>query len=527
MKNKRTEILVITILIIIQSIIYIIIGQQKEYLHIDEAYSFGLTHYDKIEIQDNTDFYNNWHSNKYYENYLSVSKEEIGNYKQVYENQKNDVHPPLYYLLLRFAMEITPEHFSKWTGITLNIVIYAFITIFMYLILKELLKDEESSKEKSAILAFMSSIILASLSNAIYIRMYALSTLNILITVFLHIKLLQSEKVNTKLLICIGISVLAGVLTHYYYLFYLFILYLIFAIKYIKEKKTKILMYYTLTMVISGVLSLIIFPYSIQHMFFGYRGQGVISNLKNIYEILPSILSQIYIINYYVFNNLLVIVVAGIIGILVYNKIRKKENFKISKEKREILKIIYLPTIFFLVITAIASPWKVLRYVVPVCGLVFILGIYYLYKLLKTIFKEKTTNIIICAFFCMLLISPFIFDLEPELLYSDNKKIVQELGGELNLPTIYLYNLQNGGFLSDILAFTRINESYILKDDTNIEENISQILENKDISKGIIVFINYEQDKDDIVNRLKETLNFTECKHLKRLISSDVYYIGF
>ena len=190
MKNKRIEILVIAILIIIQSILYIIVGQQKQYLHIDEAYSFGLTHYDKIEIQDNDDFFDNWHENKYFENYLSVSKNKIGDYKPVYENQKNDVHPPLYYLLLRFAMELSPEHFSKWTGIALNIVIYAFITIFMYLILKKLFKDEKYSNEKSAILAFMSSIILASLSNAIYIRMYALSTLNILITVFLHIKLL-------------------------------------------------------------------------------------------------------------------------------------------------------------------------------------------------------------------------------------------------------------------------------------------------------------------------------------------------
>lgn len=527
MKNKRIEILVIAILIIIQSIMYIIVGQQKQYLHIDEAYSFGLTHYDKIEIQDNEDFFNNWHNNKYYEDYLSVSKSEIGNYKPVYENQKNDVHPPLYYLLLRFAMELTPEHFSKWTGISLNIVIYVFITIFIYLILKKLFKDEKYSNEKSAILAFMSSIILASLSNAIYIRMYALSTLNILITVFLHIKLLESEKINPKLLICIGISVLAGVLTHYYYLFYLFILYLVFAIKYIKEKKLKTLMYYTLTIAISGLLSLIIFPYSIQHMFLGYRGQGVISNLKNINEILPSIFSQIYIINYYVFNNLLTIVVVGIIWILIYNKIRKRDNYRESKRKIEILKIIYLPTIFFLLITAIASPWKVLRYVVPVCGLTFILGIYYLYKLLQTIFNEKTINIMMGAFFCMILISPFIFDLEPELLYSDNNEIVQKLGEELNLPTIYLYNSQNGGFLGDILLFTKINESYIAKDIENIEKDVQQILENKDISNGILVFINYEQDKENIINKVKETLDFTECQHLKRLTSCDVYYIGF
>ena len=59
---------------------------------------------------------------------------------------------------------------------------------------------------------------MASLTNVIYIRMYALSTLNILITTFLHMKLLDSEKINPKLLVAIGVSALIGSLTHYYYL---------------------------------------------------------------------------------------------------------------------------------------------------------------------------------------------------------------------------------------------------------------------------------------------------------------------
>ena len=49
----------IAIFLIIQTIIYIIVGTQKEYIHIDEAYSYGLSNYDKIEIEDNEDFFNN------------------------------------------------------------------------------------------------------------------------------------------------------------------------------------------------------------------------------------------------------------------------------------------------------------------------------------------------------------------------------------------------------------------------------------------------------------------------------------
>ena len=57
MINKK-EILIIVILILIQSIIYVFVGANKSYLHIDEAYSYGLTNYDKVEIEENADFYN-------------------------------------------------------------------------------------------------------------------------------------------------------------------------------------------------------------------------------------------------------------------------------------------------------------------------------------------------------------------------------------------------------------------------------------------------------------------------------------
>ena len=104
MKNKKIEIIVLATILILQTLIYIFIGAKKSYIHMDEAYSMGLASYNKVEIQDNTDFYNTWHSKEYYEDYMSVQENEKGKFSQVYENQKNDVHPPLYYLILRIAM---------------------------------------------------------------------------------------------------------------------------------------------------------------------------------------------------------------------------------------------------------------------------------------------------------------------------------------------------------------------------------------------------------------------------------------
>ncbi len=597
MNNKKKEVLVITVLLIIQTIMYVIAGVNKQYIHIDEAYSFGLASYDKPEIENNEDFYNTWHTKEYYEDYLTVNKDEISNYKQVYENQKNDVHPPLYYLILRFAMGFSVDHFSKWTGIIVNIIIYYFVTIFMYLILKQLFKGENREKEKALILSFLSSITIASVSNVIYIRMYSLLTLEILITIFLHIKLLQTKKTNIKLLLAIGLCVLAGILTHYYYLFYIGILYLIFFIKYIKESnikdsnikdsnikeinikdsriknyvnnsntdktlymsKIKMLASYTLTILTSGILSLIIFPYSIQHMFFGYRGQGVISNLENIYKSILNIFEQLHNLNYYGFNNLLFVIVIIIIGILIYkknicnknlqfdtkkfnnncnnnqqsdakescynyNKKESKNIINISKENKEILKLIYIPSIFFFIITSIASPWNVLRYIVPVCGLIFVFLMYLLYKLINSVTTEKISNILCTILICLILVSPIVLKMRPELLYYDEKETIQKVENELNVPTIYLYNKQTSNFLDNIMIFSMLKDSYIVKDIEYTKENIQNILNNINISKGIIIFIN-EPQKEEILNIVKQSKNFENCEYINKLNATEIYYI--
>ena len=578
---KIKEKTIIVIILIIQTIIFVIAGINKSYIHMDEAYSLGLTNYNKVEIQQNEDFYNTWHNKEYYEDYLSVNDNEKNNFLPVYENQKNDVHPPLYYLFLRIAMQFNIGSFSKWPGIILNIIIYLFITIFMYLILRKLFAKSENSQIKSAFLALISSLTLASINNAIYIRMYALSSLNILITTYLHLKLAEKKGNNYKLLVAIGISALVGSLTHYYYLFYLAMLFIMFVIKYLKEKEYKELAKYIITMIIAGILSLIIFPYSIKHMFFGYRGQGAINSLLNISEFFIKICQYILIINVYAFNNILFILVVFILGIIIYKKIKKIKLI----EKNKYIKYILYPTIFYFLLVAMSAPWIELRYMMPICSIIFILIMYLLIMLLKNIVKEKTLNIIVILIALLMFIMPFIsnqiidisvgkkfkyeqenaysskqeiveklksesnipinifskftdasiddtllfiknFRIEPEVLYSNKHKITEMIEKEYkNLPTLYLFNSNNNRFLDDILLFAKINKSYIAKDIECNSQNIKQLMKDKDTSHGILVFINDGQEKDEKIEIIKETFGFEQTTYLQRLNACDLYYI--
>lgn len=522
--SKKKEVFLITLILIIQTIIFVIVGTNKSYIHMDEAYSLGLASYDKVEIQDNEDFYNTWHNKEYYEDYLTVNDDETGKFSQVYENQKNDVHPPLYYLILRIAMGFNKNKYSKWPGIMVNIIIFMFITVFMYLILQKILKNKEKSKEKAMILAFISSITMTSLTNVIYIRMYALATLNIVITTYLHMKLLDNEKVNFKLLIGIGVSALAGSLTHYYYLFYLAMLYLLFSIKYIKEKNFKELIWYTVAMCVAGGLSLVIFPNSIEHMFFGYRGQGFISKLMDIPQFFAGIGGYLLKVNQFAFNKTLIIILAIILIVIIYKIIKKQ---KLISEKNKYIKLIILPTTFYFILVAVASPWIELRYILPVCSLIFILVMYYLYELLHDLLGEKKSNILVGLLLIVILIAPVVLKIEPEVAFSDKKEIVLKLGSELNVPTIYFFNSSHNRFLDDILLFATVDESYVAKDMEYTIENMNQILEGKNTSKGLVVFINEGQENDDILTVLKEATGIENSEYLKRLNACDVYYLKY
>lgn len=519
---KKKDIILLAILIIIQVIVVAICGAYKQYYHMDEAYSLGLSNYDKIEIQDNNDFYDTWHNGEYYEDYLTVNDKDKGNFVPVYENQKNDVHPPFYYLLLRFVMGFSVNHFSKWPSIILNIFIYIFITIFMFLILKRLFKNNTLA----IIVAFISSITMASLTSAIYIRMYALSTLNVLIILYLHFRLYEEKNRKHILLPLIGLSALIGSLTHYYYLFFLFVLYVMFMVKFIREKDYKLCGFYTLTMIIAAGLSLLIFPYSIKHMFFGYRGQGALSNLSNLSIFFSHIWDYIKKINIFAFNDMFYVLL-GIIALLFIIKCIKDKKIDFDTTKwNKYIKFIIVPSLIYFIIVAIASPWIELRYIMPICGLVFVAVIFYLYSLLNSILSEKISNIILTFLFVIILIMPIPFDIEPEVEYSDKKEIVEFVKAHSDLPTIYLFNTDNNRFLDDIYLFSLLNNSYVAKNFDCTQNSISSILDNKNTSNGIIVFINEGYENDDQLDAICMSTNLNNVTHLKRLNACDVYYIN-
>ena len=518
--------IILAAIIAVQTVIYVGAGIGKVYMHMDEAYSLAPTHYDKLDITKNEDFYNNWHTNEYYLEYLAVQKDELGDFTPVYENQKNDVHPPLFYFLLRLAQNLIAGKFSKWPGIVLNILIHVGITILLYAIWRRLLSSEKHATAKALAITALSAITIASISSAVYIRMYALLTLMVLLTLWLHLRLSAAKTWKPSLLVSIGTVALLGTLTQYYYLFFLAPLYIVTSVRLIKEKSWRRLAIYTSVLVAAGVISLLLWPYSLQHMFFGYRGQGVIHNFLNLPQLAINIAKYLQIISYNAFHQLGFVLVAIILGLLFYTRQKRKKKAL----HNQTLGLIVWPTFVYFLLTAAASPYIELRYVMPVCGLILGLIFYALYHILGYVAKEDIRNkILLCTLAVVWIAAPIQLALgvmRIELIYRDRAAVMQTTAEHKDVPLLYLVDSRGNRFLDNILPYTIAEQSYLMLDqDYTNPENIEKVLANQDLSHGLMLWISNGDDYDKVLESAQSATGFKEADFIQVINMCNVYYL--
>ena len=241
---------------------------------------------------------------------------------------------------------------------------------------------------------------------------------------YIHVINYKKDELSVKTLVLIGIITLIASLTHYYNVIYVAVIYIIYSILYIKEKKYRDWGKYTLTMIIAATMSLLIFPYSIQHVFMGYRGQGVLSTFKNPAKMISNLANYIYIVGEKIFNGTLAIILFFFIIILIYKLIKNRQL--VIKMPNNKLLLIIIPAIIYFLVVALSSPYTEIRYIIPVCSFIFILVIYILYKTLEKMFKEdKKTKVVFSVILALILIMPILTRANIGNLYIENKQIVK------------------------------------------------------------------------------------------------------
>jgi len=500
--KKEIKIIIVIIFIVIlvlQISLRIYLGNLKLFFWGDEILSYILIE-PIVNKDEHFDFNNRWNVKEEILNFFTCNKDEGLNLKQIFENQSLDQHPPIYYILLKILSNNFGV-FTKWSGITLNIIIFAISNIILYLICNEIFKD----KKKSILICFTYGFTKLSFFSTIFIRMYELTTLNLLILAYINIKIVKNG-IDYKKCIIIAIATIIGILTHYYYIIYAGFSYLIYVIICLRENKKKSIFKYIITLLISYTISLIIFPSILRHIFIHEVGKSTINNFwMGING--EKIKQYIKFIDNGIFTNKIIYVIITMIILVIILKIKEKNRLIVKLDNS--LLILTAPAIMYFIIIAQITPYIEERFIYPIVPFIVIGFLHCLERLIKKTLKKE---VILYAFAILLVTMNIKTGIqETKLTYNFYER--DKIENINQIPYIYVYDESNDNRIKQIGRFIISDKSYILNESKAEKSNLNNIIEQVDITNGILIYFDCE-DSEKYIEMIKELNKFNEIEVL-------------
>ena len=483
---------------------------QKSGFHADEYYSYYSTELTKgLNVPEN-----GWMQHDDYYDEFRVLKGEGFRYGLVKQIQSWDVHPPMYYWVLHTVCSMFPGTFTKWTGLGINLIFHG-ISLWLIMYLTQLLlmaidnrgstgsKQEicgdDSKSDNSSIVAigkkkdgdngsgsticnsvrgYLPVIVMAvwglspeSISEVVFIRMYAMLTMLILLTLIFHVKQMmrpQTDRLPIKeFVIPVAALTYVGFMTHYYYVVFLFFIALFFWIWRIRELRSSTgltgdsvilqgassenkadikrssgifgrIIAYPLILVIPLILGYLTYPSCLGQIFRGQRGTQAIGSFADTSNTFERIRFFADVLSKQSFGGLLFLWLVLITFILLAAKVQNKKLIGIGCP--ECTMTLIATVCYFLIVskTGLLMGDESIRYIMPMCGIAVMLVLIYLVNISGQIRMRVSSVTFIIAFIML-----DIFGLSKgyvQFLYKGDRAQISFAQENKSTPVIYLYD---------------------------------------------------------------------------------------
>lgn len=498
--KRRTTLLMLGILMV-QLALSLYIVDKKNYLFFDEVFSYASANNPKTEYRYLPE--NQWLDESWYVNYMGVQKEHQFEYQIPYNNQVRDVHPPLFYFFLHTACSLVPGRFSYLAGATFNIIFFLCSSIVLYFLGKELF----GYKTCGLITSFLFAISYGGLNTMVFVRMYMLLTLMVLLHSLIYVKFFSKEEISLKAYVFLGISLVGGVLTQYYFLFVAFLFGTWFTVRFSYKKQYKNLIKYLMTIALSAGVSLSLWPSMISHLFYGSRGKEAQSSMLSLEGYYFSLKEMFRILNDEMFHNYLrTIIIVGVILVIITLKNHLEENIDLLKK---IAVIIYVCLGYYLIVSKV-SPYLVERYIMPIYPLVYLLVVGTCYVLAKRLIPHKIAAILCIIIFGSISVmhmkqSGIPYTYEHHRNNRQRHEIVEQYHDNYAL---YISDNKSAHFYDAIQMLKEYKGFYYVYDLENIEQAKKDfaILENED---ALIVYVKDKRTMEESNEFIGKV--FSEC----------------
>ncbi len=433
-----------------------------------------------------------WYPGSYFMDSLTATGAERFNVKMVFENQAMDTHPPLYYLFLNFICSLFTGQFSRWFGIGLNLFFLFFVGAGLFLLLNYFLKNKYLSLVLSAV--FCSSYLAVNMT--LFIRMYVLLMAFFLFQNWYHLVLFDKAERTVKNYVILGVITFFGAMTHYYFLVYQCMIAVWYLFSFWMKSK-KIEWKYILTMGISGITYIIIYPASLNHLIFKYRGREAVHKFLKETSLFRDLIGMFKQFNGQLFHGmflpLFVLMLFATVILLLCKKI----------DGRKILHYCFLilPSIIYFWGISKASPFVTIRYISPVAALIFTFMVLWLKAILSVMPSEKAGNIILCI--GLFLLAVYVPGQQIKILtFQEKAELCEGFSAECENCVYITGDEYNWKMWEDYVLYPQFDGLYFIDG-----QKLADIKDEKLLGqKQLVVFIDHALDKEKICDYLKQFL---------------------
>ena len=498
-------------------------ARQTSGLFIDEIYTYGLSnsHYAPF-LSDMTggSLEGATLSRQQLMDYLVVNDGESLDFASVYYNQVHDVHPPLYYWLMNIACSLTPNVFSYWSGLILNLLLYLLTAVLLYALCLTLFED----RLNAALAAVLYGLSALGLSTMLMIRMYVLMAL---LTVQLALILARMiRKPRPILYLLFSLTLFLGLMTQYYFVFYAFFLCLGYGVWRLVRREWKQAFAFALCAFAGVGLLLLAFPACLDHLFAEkmVSGGNAVENFLDFsqyaWRLGTFCRAIVHGLHGAIFAAALVLLA------LLVALLRKDAKLRFPAQSLLIL----VPAIPTLLLVAIISPVVEIRYVynlVPILVLWVSLLIALLWQ--AFLFRKRAPRLL----FALLLVLLALWQgraVPPDYLYIEYRDFDAIAAAHSGAPCVYLDDNYFAPITEDIQQLLYFDDVFVTADPDSaaLDDYLARYADSEEavVYVDISKFWSSGYDAEALLKRLADATGYIHAEPLFETGLSATYLIS-
>lgn len=440
------------------------------------------------------------------------------NYLNMYIILSQDVHPPLYYFFLNTFSSFFPNLSIKWTGYLINIFFLLFTCVLIFKIILLVLGEDKSLIACSAALFYGLSF--EFVNNATYFRMYAMLAFWLTLLLYMSISwCLRGYGNESHEIVKHCLVVFMAMLTQYFAAFFVFPI-VVLNVVYMLRRSTSPRKYIR-NLIASGVIYIVVWPFSISQVLFSNRGQDVAGNI-GLVGLLYRLKSYLWWLCMSLFAGSKKLI-AGVMTLMILwiavsacKLIRRAEDGGLKEYEKYFY--IAIPAAVYYIVVAALSPWVVDRYQMPVMPMISMLIVLTLWKTAKLVIKNPNACGAVLIAFSVLCCIHWKKRLEPYYLYNDSARIdyISQYSG----VNAMLVDPEGTSYKSEI-EMNYAHPMYFSTMEDNFKVTLNQALSDND---NLIVYACKTCDQNKIrsgleaANSLWKKLDYSDDSY-------DVYYL--